>query len=267
VITGVDRGPCNNGAGRHSRTRAHEGIRDMSAPELARRSPLVVLLAGLSVGILVMVLLMNLQAGASPPIGAGASSTPVSPTSPDLPGASSPGSAVPSIPKTKLADTTRATYAGHTRTGDASIAIAVRDGTAIAYACDGHRLESWLVGTVTAGKIAMTGKKDKNAHVQGTIDADRAVGSGVVGGRKITFRVSRAKQPSGLYRIASRVQNAMIVGGWIVLADGSQVGVVTTDGAPAITGALDPSTGAVTVNGTHVVAGPVDGSSGSGFGS
>jgi len=231
----------------------------------------VTLLAGLSTGIVLLVLGMNFQAGKRPPIGAGASSSPVSPSSPDLPGPSAASSAsttaVPSIPETKRADTTRGTYVGHTQTGHASIAIAVRDGKAIAYACDGHRLESWLTGTVTAGEIAMTSRKDKNAHVEGTIDGDRVVGSGVVGGQKITFTVPRAERPSGLYRFARQVQGAMIVGGWIVLADGSQVGMVNTGGASATADTLNPLTGVVTVNGTRVVAGSIDGSSGTGFGS
>jgi hypothetical protein len=228
---------------------------------------LVTLLAGLSVGIVLLVLGMNLQAGNSPPVGAGASNSPASPSSPD----SSDESTVPprtSSPSgTKLTDTTRGTYAGRTRTAPIAIAIAVRNGTAIAYACDGNRLESWLMGNVTAGKIALTGKKDKNAHVEATIDGDRVDGSGVVGGRKITFDVRRVERPNGLYKFASRVQNAMIVGGWIVLANGDQVGVVSTDATPAPAGTLNPSTGVVTVNGRPEVAGPVDGSSGAGFGS
>jgi hypothetical protein len=243
----------------------------MSAPELTRQSPLVTLLVGLSAGIVLLVLGMNSQAGKSPPVGGGAPSSPVSPSSPDLPGASAApaasGSGKPPVAKTTLADTTRGTYAGRTRTGRPSIAIAVRDGKAIAYACDGHRLESWLTGTVTAGEIAMTSRKDKNAHVEGTIDGDRVVGSGVVGGQKITFTVPRAERPSGLYRFARQVQGAMIVGGWIVLADGSQVGMVNTGGASATADTLNPLTGVVTVNGTRVVAGSIDGSSGTGFGS
>jgi hypothetical protein len=240
----------------------------MSAPEPTRQSPLVTLLAGLSVGI-VLLLFVSAQAGKNTPVGA--PSSPASPSSSVPPDASSApqtsGPTLPSESKTTLADTTRATYVGPTRTGRASIAIAVRDGKAIAYACDGHRLESWLAGTVTAGKIDMRGKKDKKAQVEGMIDGDRLVGSGVVGGREIAFVVRRVERPHGLYRFASRVENAMIVGGWIVLADGRQVGVVSTDGVPATAGTLDPSTGAVTVNGTPVVAGSVDGSSGTGFGS
>ena len=238
----------------------------MSAPELTRRSPLVTLLAGLSAGIVVLLLLMSVRTGVNPPIAAGASGTPVPPASPDLPGASAaaPGSATP-VPTTRLADTTRGTYAGHTRTGRASIAIAVRDGRAIAYACDGRRLESWLAGTVTAGRIALTGKKDKNAHVEGRIDGDRMAGSGVVGGRKITFTVPRVKRPSGLYRFAGQVQNATIAGGWIVLADGRQVGIANVDGVPAPGSTLNPLTGMATVGSKPVVAESVDGSSGTGF--
>ena len=66
-------------------------------------------------------------------------------------------------------------------------------------------------------------------------------------------------KPSGLYRATATVRNAKVVGGWIVLPDGSQVGVVTVDDVPQPAPAIDPGTGAVTVDGAALTAVPVTG--------
>lgn len=221
------------------------------------KSPLVTLLAGLATGVVLLTLSLNATPAATPPAspGAGPATPPASP------------SAVPTTPRASATsappDRTRATFAGRTQTRSASIALAIRDGRAIAYVCDGNRLEVWLMGTAAAGKLALTGKN--NARLNGTFSASVAAGSGTLAGSPISFRVRQAERPSGLYRVATTVRNAKVVGGWIVLADGTQVGVLTTDQTPAPAPSLDTSTGEATVAGTPVVAGAIDGTTGSGF--
>ena len=46
------------------------------------------------------------------------------------------------------------TYAGKVGGGRASIAIAVKDGKAIAYLCDGQTAEAWLQGTAPTARSA-----------------------------------------------------------------------------------------------------------------
>jgi serine/threonine-protein kinase len=133
----------------------------------------------------------------------------------------------------------------------------VTDGSAVAYLCDGRQLESWLQGTVAGGRLALTGSG--GANLTGALGPAGAAGTVTAAGRTWTFEAPPATRPSGLYRIAATVNGAKVVGGWIVLADGSQVGVVSIDGTPAAAPPLDTSTGAVTVNGTQVTALPVDG--------
>jgi serine/threonine-protein kinase len=67
------------------------------------------------------------------------------------------------------------------------------------------------------------------------------------------------KSPSGLYRLSAQVRGAKVVGGWIVLADGTQVGVLSVDGQAQPAPQLDTSTGGVVVDGTAATAAPVDG--------
>jgi serine/threonine-protein kinase len=150
-----------------------------------------------------------------------------------------------------------ATYAGRVSGGGATIAIAVRNGKAVAYLCDGHRIEAWLSGTAVDGKLSLTGRD--NASVIGVNDQEVAAGSATVGRQRWQFRAPVVSPPSGLYRTAAKVENADVVGGWIVLADGTQVGVVTTDGAPAPAPSLDTERRTTTIDGNPVTATQLDG--------
>jgi hypothetical protein len=143
-------------------------------------------------------------------------------------------------------------YAGYTRGGAATLAIAVRADKAIAYLCDGRVVESWLSGSATGGRFDMYGKHD--AHLTGRVENGKITGSVVI--RDLTFRftVVGVKRPSGLYRLTAEVRGARLDGGWIVREDGSQVGLLDTDGTPAPAPRLDTATGSVDVNGQRVPA-------------
>lgn len=150
------------------------------------------------------------------------------------------------------------TYAGSVKGGGASVAIAVKDNTAIAYVCDGKEVEAWLQGSAAdASKLSLTGTagakltgKYTDGKLSGTIRAD---------GKKWTFGVETVKAPSGLYRAARNVRNAKVVGGWIVYK-GTQVGMLSTDGVETPAPPIDLTTGTVNIDGTTVQPAPVDGS-------
>ncbi|MEH0843536.1 hypothetical protein V6U81_14220 [Micromonospora sp. CPCC 205711] len=140
--------------------------------------------------------------------------------------------------------------------GGATIAITARDGEAVAYVCDGRRLEVWLRGTAAAGRLALTGKKD--ATLTGTFGDGRASGELVVGDRRWSFTATATRSPAPvLYRATARQRQAGVDGGWILLPDGSQVGIVTRDGTPVPAPPLDPAFGTTIVAGTTVTAEPV----------
>jgi serine/threonine-protein kinase len=77
--------------------------------------------------------------------------------------------------------------------------------------------------------------------------------------------VPRVSAPSGLYRAAARLRNAEIKGGWIVLPDGSQVGVLTRDGVPGPAPSLDTVAKKASVGADTLPAVPVDVTTGTGF--
>lgn len=176
------------------------------------------------------------------------------------PGVVATSAPVPTAAATSAAPGVRVTavWAGPTGGAAATIAISVKDGVAVAYLCDGKRAEAWLQGTAVDGKLILAGAK--GATLNGTFGGGKATGTVTAAGKRFTFAAPAVAKPSGLYRAVAEIRNAKVVGGWIVLPDGSQVGVVTTDGEPAPASPLDPATGTVTVGGEQITATAVDGS-------
>jgi len=87
------------------------------------------------------------------------------------------------------------------------------------------------------------------------------------GGRLIVKQITAeptAKKPAGLYRATPTVRGKASKVGWIVQPDGSQVGLLTTDGTSAEAPALDPAAGTASVDGTPVTAEAITGLSGDG---
>jgi serine/threonine-protein kinase len=157
----------------------------------------------------------------------------------------------------------RAAYAGQVDGGRASIAIAIRDGGAIAYLCDGNRLEAWLLGTASGGKLNLTGPR--NASLTGTYSMSSVDGRVTAGGRTWTLHIRVAKKPSGLYRSTAQVRGARIVTGWIVLPGGAQVGMSNDGATETPAPRLDLTNRTATLNGVRVSAVEIDGESTNGF--
>jgi hypothetical protein len=169
----------------------------------------------------------------------------------------------PALSTSPVAERLRVTLAGQVDGGAGTLAISIRDGKAIAYICDGKRVESWLQGSATGGKLNLKGK-DKST-ITGTFDATTAEGEVTVEGDTHAFTLRKVKKPSGLYRTAARVRGAQVSGSWIVLDDGRQVGVVTRDGVPAPAPALDVTNGRVSIDGSALDTDTIDVDSGEGF--
>jgi hypothetical protein len=157
----------------------------------------------------------------------------------------------------------RADYAGRVTGGGASVAVSVRDGHAIAYVCDGKKVEAWLQGGTAGGKLDLKGAK--NATLTGSFDATSVTGTVTAAGRTWQFTAPTAKKPAGLYRAAPKVKGKTAKVGWIVQPDGSQVGILTTDEDSAAAPALDLRDRATaTVDGAPVTAEAVSGLAGDG---
>jgi hypothetical protein len=144
-------------------------------------------------------------------------------------------------------------YAGRAEDKAGAIAVAVLGDRAAAYFCDGRNIESWFRGSVKEDEISAESKAgatlearlDGN-HIKGTVDLDN---------EKLKFEINEAKKPAGLYR----AQGSETTIGWMVLEDGSQVGVQTTGAESAAAPGLNSGNPQVTVDGEKLNAAPVNG--------
>jgi hypothetical protein len=146
-------------------------------------------------------------------------------------------------------------YAGRTENREATVAVALKNDKAIAYVCDGKKLEAWLSGTVKGNQVTLSG--EGNAKLNAEIQGNRLVGTVTAKKKSYDFNVKSVKKPSGLYQAAANVAGARIVGSWIVLEDGTQVGVMAEDGEPGPAPEFNVDEGAVDVEGGNLIVMPV----------
>lgn len=147
-----------------------------------------------------------------------------------------------------------AAYAGRTSGDEVTVAIAVKDGRAVAYLCDGERIEEWLEGTVDGSTLSLTG--DNGIAVTGELADGALFGQVAVGGKRLPYAAVVATAPAGTYRGEVSVDGVQKEIGWIVLQDGSVTGLVN-DGTAAP--ALDVTAVAATLDGVPVDVSPVTG--------
>ena len=218
---------------------------------MRHKGPIITLVAGLAVAAVLMVLNLtgtNDDDAALPTdaVGNAGSAPSADATTPSA----APTTAAP-------APAPAGTYAGKVTGGGATIAIALKDGKAVAYLCDGRSTEAWLQGTAANGELALTGAG--GATLTATYGNGRVEGDISAKGRQWAFSVGTVSKPSGLYRATANVRNAQVVGGWIVLANGDQVGVLVVGDEIEPAPELNTSTNTVNVDGTQITANPVDG--------
>jgi serine/threonine-protein kinase len=197
-------------------------------------------------------------ATASAPTAAGASATTSSSPSASPSSAASSGFVIPP----------HANYAGKVQANLGSVAIVVHETFAIAYFCNGSTQEAWLKGTPHDGKLSMTGKN--NATLTANYALGHARGTVTVDGISHVFSIIAVHKPSGLFQSIAVVRGATVKAGWIVLADGTQVGSLEPNAnaaAPTAHAApkLDVSTLTAQDDGTTLVATPIDAETGTGF--
>jgi hypothetical protein len=162
----------------------------------------------------------------------------------------------------------RANYVGRVQGDKGSVAIVVHDNFAIAYYCNGSTVEAWLKGTPHHGRLSMTGKGD--ASLTADYALGHARGKVVVHGVAYIFSIIAVHKPSGLFQSIATVRGATVKAGWIVLADGTQVGSLEPNANAARPSAqaapkLDISSLTARDGGATLVATPIDAETGSGF--
>jgi hypothetical protein len=266
-------------------------------------TPLVTLLAGLVLGVGVLVTSSVWPSGASSattsaggygvtsptPVGTTAAPASSSPATSPAPTTAAPTSPAPATtaatsPAPATAPETsqpthayvppKADYVGTVNGGGAAVAISVHGTKAVAYICNGHAIAAWLRGSAANGKLTLTGKNGshlnldyRKANATGSIAAD---GSQYTFSAPVVHRVPSLHRQPGLYEATAMVDGVMIKAGWIVLQNGSQIGSVEYDpgsGIPPTAQApvLDLATGTAQYDGVTLVASLISGTTGSGF--
>jgi hypothetical protein len=226
---------------------------------MKHRSPLLTLAAV----VLAFVIMFTVDILAGPP-GQGSTGTAVPSAAPASASASSASAqptetavSSPSPAASKSAEESKfphkVVYAGHTKDHSGAIAIAVLGNQAAAYFCDGRSVESWLRGSVKGADLSL--KSKDGATLQATLNGNHVKGSLRIKKDTLKFEINEAKKPAGLYR--ARGSKTTI--GWIVLEDGSEVGVQTAGADSTAAPKLNPENPQVTVDGENLDAAPVNG--------
>jgi hypothetical protein len=152
----------------------------------------------------------------------------------------------------------KADYVGKIPTANGTIAleITIEGGKAVAYACDGNTIESWLRGSAANGAVSLA-SKDKSSRLEGRLQGNAVVGTLWIGEKKWDFKADPAQPPAGLYVY----DNAGARNSWIIDANGGVTGVQRRpDGSTAPAPGLSIDRTAV-VDGQTIVATRVEGAS------
>jgi hypothetical protein len=241
---------------------------------MKRNTPLITLLTGAALGVVLLVASM-LQTPAKTPAGYSSTVTPSSAS----PASSAPGAPASSPAPTSASPTAtpyaaapaKATYAGKSNNGGATIAIVVYNGQVIAYVCNGSTIDAWFSGPASSdGKVTLTGKD--NATLTAAYGVGEMTGDVTAHGTDFDFGVDTVSKSSGagLYQTTAKVGGDTVKAGWIVLDDGTQIGSLEPNSTLANPSAqraprLDLATLTATYNGTVLHAVRVSSVTGSGF--
>lgn len=138
------------------------------------------------------------------------------------------------------ADANTGSYVGTVDASAAYVAVVVEpDGATLAYVSDGDESVDWLDGRVADDAASL--RNDGGAVLDVTFTDDGATGSFTRPGvAPLTFTVEPADAPAGLYRAEKVLADGLYVGGWVVLADGTQKGAVRRFETPLPPGSVDP---------------------------
>ncbi|MBP1819979.1 hypothetical protein [Mycobacterium sp. OAE908] len=214
------------------------------------RGPIVTLAAVAVLG--VGILLINMSKEGPAPANPYSQSTTTAAATPAAP------PPAPSTPPPPPEFPAKADYVGKvpTANGTLTLEITVDGDKAIAYACDGNAVESWLRGSAVNGAVSLA-NKDKTSRLEGHLEGSAIVGTLSIGEKKWDFNAPVAQPPAGLYVY----ENAGVRNSWIVDSTGGVTGVQrrednSTAPAPKLT-----TDGIANIDGIEVKAIRVEGDS------
>jgi hypothetical protein len=181
---------------------------------------------------------------------AAAGSEPAAAAAPTPAPAPPPTSAPPAAPAGEAPAVAEKAYAGRSAGNEVTVAIAVKNGRAVGYVCD---------GTVSGSDLTLK-SKDGTSTIEGTVDDKQSFGTVAVNGKQWPFAAKAASSPAGLYEGRAQVRGVLNRIGWIMLPDGSQTGVWNRGSEEVAAPVLDPTRlDAVVIDGVQVTVRTVGG--------
>ena len=213
---------------------------------MRRQGPVLTLLVVVLVGLTLLVLnMLRTPAGTATAAGQAATSAvaaaapagapPAAPAGAPPAGAAAPAGAPPAGAAPPAAPLpAEARYVGHTEGGPSAITVAVRNGKATGYLCDGQKLEGWFQGSAVNGMIDAKGK-GSNA-LTGSLAGGMLTGTVSVGGSTWSYTAAPVVKPAGLYR--SKTPQGTV--GWIKDSQGRVTGLANVGGVEEPAPPLQP---------------------------
>lgn len=215
------------------------------------RGPLVTLGAVAALGAAILLVNISQQEDPTPPAKPVAQSTTTAAATPAAP---PPAPSTPPPP----AFPAKADYVGKIpiASGVITLEITVDGEKAVAYACDGNTIESWLRGSAVNGVVSLA-NKDKTSRLEGRLEGSSVVGTLWIGEKKWDFKADPAQPPAGLYVY----EDAGVRTSWIIDPNGGVTGVQRQgDGSTSPAPGLKLS-GIAVINGQEIRAVRVEGDS------
>jgi hypothetical protein len=238
---------------------------------MKRNTPLLTLLTGAVLGVVLLIVNMVSYPNPAKSPTSYSASAPAASTAASSPAPAVATSAAASpTPAVTVTVPVAVNFAGKAEKGNASVAVAIHGDKAIAYICNGPTVAAWFQGTVSDGKVDLSGKG--NSHASLTFDTAGTM-SGNVSVHDTQFPVSTLPMvysPAGLYIFTGMVGGKMIKAGWIEMSNGTQIGSILINpaaSAPTVIAAplLNVASGTATYDGTVLHATQISGITGSGF--
>jgi hypothetical protein len=242
-------------------------------------TPVITLIVGLALAAALffsdMAAVSGEKANASATTGAGTAATGAASSAPATASTSASATNSPSASSSATASgfviPPHANYDGQVQGDLGSVAIVVHDTFAIAYFCNGSTQEAWFKGTPHDGKLSLTGTgASKGATLTASYALGHARGTVTVDGISHVFSIIAVHKPSGLFQSIAVVRGATLKAGWIVLANGTEVGSLmpNENDASSVSQAapkLNLSNLTAQYDGTTITATAIDAETGSGF--
>jgi serine/threonine-protein kinase len=240
-------GPGGSVADRYTEYRDAEAVpagrtdRHLLAPAPRRHPRLLPLAAAAAViAVITLALLgtLSLSSGTGTPASAAASPPAPASTAPAPAAPLGPTSAAPAPNGPVL---TEAVFTGRSSDNGLTVAVGMKDGRAVGYLCDGESVEAWLEGTVSGDRLTLQGRTPAS-KVTATVDQRSLLGTVTAEGVARPFSAQIATGAAGLYESRRTIEGISTRIGWIILPDGSQVGIRKEGDARTPAPPLDPAT-------------------------